>query len=183
MNKPVHLTPTTYTERHRCCFGGTLPFLFHLIILCGGLISCGGYHIRSLQKMEKSSSYKDLSEILLDSPHSYVRLASIESLQKSLTHWQEDDIVVQNLQKSISSTTEKCYIKAQVAYTLGQIHYEPAVEHIIQALHACDDESRYWMVISLLELASISEVAKGELYSLSHDSDIFISNSVQSWLP
>lgn len=152
-------------------------------ILCGGMISCGGYHIRSLQRMEMDGAYQELSEILVNSPHSYVRLASIESLQQSISRWQEDDAVLRNLQQSISTTTEKCQIKAQVAYTLGQIHYAPAVEQIIQALHSCDDESRYWMALSLMELASVSEVAKGELYSLSHDSDIFISTSVQAWLP
>ncbi len=120
---------------------------------------------------------------LLNSPHRYVRLATLQQINSIpiLEMRMPPKEHQQALLDILDDDGEWCPIRAQAALAVGKLHIQDGTTGILEALNACDDESRYWMLQGLKYLAT-DPIAMGAIQSLSGDPDIFIRNDAQQWL-
>ena len=147
------------------------------------LLGClGSQHVTSIGQFTQSNNPKDLPT-LLESPYAYVRLHTVEQVQQQ--NWSpnsKDDPIVLLMMEILRDPKELCATRGQSAYTLGQWQIYDSARDIVDALNTCDDESRYWMVLGLENLAEGNPIASGALSELQYDADIFIRTEVQQWM-
>lgn len=145
-------------------------------------IGClGNQHIRKVSNLPKSWNPSMVLD-LLESPHAYVRLQTLQEIRRQ--NWlPEDDvktILAPILLELVSSDVEICPIRGQASYILGLWNVDNASLSINTALSECDDESRYWMVQGLIQFSN-DPYATGIINDLRTDGDLFIRSEAIRW--
>jgi len=135
---------------------------------------------RQLGKIE-SASQPLLLDMIENGKYGYLREKAILQLNSVQTiDWNNTDI--SPLIHCVENSQEYSYIRSQCAYALATMHHLDSIPSILDAIDECDDEARYWMLLSLEKVALDSPLARGEIAELKHDPDIFISAEAQRWL-
>jgi hypothetical protein len=141
----------------------------------------GGRHIRKVSNLSKHWTPEKVVD-LLESPHSYVRLNTLEEIRRH--QWEPNDeakvIITPVLMTLLATDTEPCVIRGQTGYLLGRWQISDAALSIQTAINECDGESRYWMLRGLEHLTD-SPYAKGIIQDLKTDSDLFIRTEAIRW--
>jgi hypothetical protein len=151
-------------------------------MLLASLFGCAGSPLISITHFSESQDAERLP-MLLNSQYEYVRLHIIEEMHRQ--DWKPnnlEDPIVLLMTDILRDPDELCATRGQSAYALGKWQVFNAAVYIVDALDSCDNESRYWMVLGLENLATDSPIASGALSELQYDSDIFIRTEVQQWM-
>ena len=146
------------------------------------LLGClGNRHLHQLQKLDLPSDIPLLLHTIESAEHSYLRKEAAEILANTPTEsWTKDTVTV--LQECVENSSEYSYVRTTCAQALAKAREYEAAESIVNAMNECDDESRYWMLLALEELAANSAVARGQIAELQNDSDLFIAAESQRWI-
>ena len=90
--------------------------------------------------------------------------------------------IKENLNKCITNPKELATVRSACARAAGYLGLHETAEGIADAMEMVDDESRYWMLIALIELASSSPDAEAKIESLKNDRDIFVAQRAKQWM-
>ena len=153
--------------------------VFVTLLLGFGCI--GTHQIKQVSAITASTDVESIRK-LLESEHRYIRLATIDQIHASTPSTQTKETFSEPMLELLYNDEEWCPIRGRVSRALGEWHIRGATEGIIEAMAACDDESRYWMLLGLKHLSEVDPIALGAIQSLTYDTDIFIRTEATQWL-
>ena len=152
-----------------------------LITLTFGLACLGTHQIKQVSTITADSDAESVRK-LLTSEHRYIRLATVDQIQTNTPSIRTKEALIEPMLNLLYNEKEWCPIRGRVSRVLGEWQVQKATEGIIQAMAACDDESRYWMLLGLEPLSTVDPLALGAIQSLTYDTDIFIRTEAAQWL-
>jgi HEAT repeat protein len=149
------------------------------LLLLGGCTALFGPNLRTIGHAEETGSVERLLLYLQHPKHAYVRERAARAL-RALPSDEKSLPAVPLLRACLRDDSEKDYVRAECALTLGEWQVEAAAVDIIYAMGQSSDESRYWMAYSLNGINAPE--ARAELARLREDSDFFISTAARQWM-
>ena len=90
--------------------------------------------------------------------------------------------IKENLDECITNPKELVTVRSACARAAGHLRLYESAEGIADAMDMVDDESRYWMLVALIELAGSSPIAEAKIESLKNDRDIFVAQRAKQWM-
>ena len=154
-----------------------MVFIIFLVIF-----GCLGTHqIKQVSAITASTDVEAMRK-LLENDHRYIRLATVDKIQTTNMSTLSIELLTEPMLEILYNDKEWCPIRGRVSRILGEWKIQNATEGIIEAMAACDDESRYWMLLGLEPLSTVDPIALGAIQALTYDTDIFIRTEATQWL-
>ena len=150
-----------------------------ILLLLGGCTALIGPNLRTISHAEETGSVDRLVLYLQHPKYAYVRERAARSL-RSLPADDKSLPAIPVLRSCLRDDSERDYVRAECALTLGAWQVEAAAVDIIYAMGQSSDESRYWMAYSLNGVNAPE--ARAELARLREDPDFFISTAARQWM-
>ena len=156
-------------------------------LFLSSLITLGCAHQRSLGDYEKrinKGHYAWVSQQTLRANAAYSREeAALSLLEVPLTiDTKSRSEIKENLDECITNPKELATVRSACARAAGHLKLYESADGITDAMDTVDDESRYWMLVALIELAVASPAAVAKIESLKNDRDIFIAQRAKQWM-
>ena len=110
-------------------------------------IGClGNRQIKQVSSITATTDVEAMSK-LLQSDHRYIRLATVDKIQSTSMSEQSKQLLTEPI-LGLYNDDEWCPIRGRVSRIIySENGIQNATEGIIEAMTACDDESRYWMLL------------------------------------
>ena len=149
-----------------------------ILILLGCLSQLKVWRIQSVESIDKSDRITDVLEMSEFSYHKEVALKQLNTLPS--TDW--PDSIATVLLDCLSDSSEAEHIRILCAQSLIKTDHTDTAAAIVQAMEQCSDETRYWLLLALEDIAHDNPIASGQIADLQYDTDLFVSAEAKRWM-